>query len=81
MLGSLQQMGKTIVSWPQLGGAAILNGSAIAYCARKVLTNQPLESNRALISLDEKLVPGYNIARAKKSRAKISGAFAKKFKL
>src|SRR3989338_6916881 len=46
MLGSLQQMGKTIVSWPQLCGAAILNGSAIAYCARKVLTNHPLESNR-----------------------------------
>ncbi len=81
MLGSLQQMGKTIVSWPQLGGAAILNGSAIAYCARKVLTDQPLESNRALISIDEKLVPGYNTPRAKKSRAKISQAFAKSFRL
>ncbi len=57
MQESLAQMGKTIVSWPQLGGAALLNGSAVAYCIRKILNGQPLESNRAIISLDEKLLP------------------------
>lgn len=59
MQESLREIGKTIVSWPQLGGAALLNGSIIAYCARRVLTGGTLESNRALISLDEKLVPNY----------------------
>lgn len=81
MLGSLQQMGRTIVSWPQLGGAALLNGCAIAYCARKVLTDAPLEGDRALISLDEKLIPGYNSAQAKKSRAKIAREFGRSFGL
>lgn len=54
---SLAEMGKTIVSWPQLGGAALLNGSAVAYCVRKILNREPLEKNRAIISLDEKLIP------------------------
>lgn len=57
MKRSLRQMGKTLVSWPQLGGAALLNGSAVAYCARKILCRQPIENNRAFISLDEKLSP------------------------
>ncbi len=57
MLASLAEMGKTIVSWPQLGGAAMLNGAAVAYCVRKIICGEPLESNRALISLDEKLIP------------------------
>ncbi len=81
MLESLQEMGKTIVSWPQLGGAAFLNGCAIAYCARKIITGQPLESNRALISLDEKLEPGYNAQQVKKFRVKTAAAFAKRFGL
>ncbi len=57
---SMPEIGKTIVSWPQLGGAALLNGSAVAYCVRRIINNQLIENNRALISLDEKLVPGYN---------------------
>ncbi|MBI4094894.1 MAG: ThiF family adenylyltransferase [Candidatus Liptonbacteria bacterium] len=78
---SMPQIGKTIVSWPQLGGAAVLNGSAVAYCVRKILNKQPLESNRALISLDEKLVPNYNSRSQKKSRLKSAHAFRKIFGL
>jgi len=59
MQNSLLEMGKTLVSWPQLGGAALLNGSAVAYCVRRILNGQPVESNRAIISLDEKLDPSY----------------------
>lgn len=81
MLGSLREMGKTLVSWPQLGGAAILNGAAVAYCVRKIVTGQALERNRALISLDEKLEPGYSAPSARARRAKISAAFAKQFNL
>jgi molybdopterin/thiamine biosynthesis adenylyltransferase len=77
MQRSLMEMGKTIVSWPQLGGAAILNGSAVAYCVRKILNGQPLEDNRAIISLDEKLVPGYDSASARKKRLKAAAGFKK----
>jgi hypothetical protein len=59
MQESLLEMGKTIVSWPQLGGAALINGAAVAYCVRKIANGQSLELNRSLISLDEKLIPEY----------------------
>ena len=81
MQESLLQMGKTIVSWPQLGGAALLNGSAVAYCLRKVLNKEPLESDRALISLDEKLIPDYFSPREKKRRKKLATTFRKIFGL
>ncbi len=59
MQESLLQMGKTIVSWPQLGGAAIINGTAIAYCIRKIANGQPLETSRSLVCIDELLIPNY----------------------
>jgi len=81
MQESLKEMGKTIVSWPQLGGAATLNGAAVAYCVRKILNAQPLEMNRALISIDEKLIPGYNDPEAVARRKQVSDDFAKGFGL
>ncbi len=81
MKESLLEMGKTIVSWPQLGGAALLNGSAVAYCARKVLNGEPLEGNRSLLSLDEKLIPNYNSKREVANRAKSAEQFKKIFGL
>jgi hypothetical protein len=81
MQSSLLEMGKTIVSWPQLGGAALLNGVGVAYCARKILNREKLESNRAILSLDEKLDPEYmkEISVAKRSAS--SEKFAKMFGL
>ena len=81
MQESLKEMGKTIVSWPQLGIAAMLNGAAVAYCVRKILNGEPLENNRALISLDEKLVPDYNSAEAQEYRKQLAETFAKGFGL
>jgi hypothetical protein len=81
MQESLLEMGKTIVSWPQLGGAALMNGAAVAYCVRKILNGEPLESNRALISLDEKLIPSYGSLSQRKRRAKVAGSFRKIFGL
>lgn len=81
MQESLLEMGKTIVSWPQLGGAALVNGSAVAYCVRKVLNKEPLEGNRALISLDEKLIPNYNSPEEIAKREKVSDGFKKIFGL
>jgi hypothetical protein len=81
MQQSLLQMGKTIVSWPQLGGAALINGSAVAYCVRKILNGQPIEHDRALVSLDEKLLPGYDSVPQRRRRAKIAAGFRKMFGL
>ncbi len=81
MQESLLEMGKTIVSWPQLGGAALVNGAAVAYCVRKILNKQPLEQNRALISLDEKLIPGYFSEEEKKKRDVAAEMFKKIFGL
>ncbi|MDE2399460.1 MAG: ThiF family adenylyltransferase [Patescibacteria group bacterium] len=78
---SLLEMGKTIVSWPQLGGAALINGAAVAYCVRKILNGQSVEGNRALISLDEKLIPEYTSDEEIKKRNNASTAFKKIFGL
>ncbi|MEK7612511.1 MAG: ThiF family adenylyltransferase [Patescibacteria group bacterium] len=78
-LSSFAEMGKTIVSWPQLGGAALLNGSAVAYCVRKIVNNQPLEDNRSLISLDEKLIPGYHSKKEIQNRKHTADEFRRIF--
>ncbi len=81
MKASLLEMGKTIVSWPQLGGAALLNGSAVAYVVRKIVNNQEVEHNRSLLSLDEKLIPSYASPKQVSERAASAEAFKKIFGL
>ena len=81
MQASLVEMGKTIVSWPQLGGAAQLNGAAVAYCVRKILNREELEDNRSLVSMDEKLIPSYNKPVEIRKRQKIAESFKKNFGL
>lgn len=81
MQASLLEMGKTIVSWPQLGGAALINGAAVAYCVRKILNGEELESNRALISLDEKLIPNYFSSEEVTKRSNAATTFKKIFGL
>lgn len=55
MLESLVEVGKSLPSWPQLGGAAALSGVAIAYVVRKIILSYDIYDGRVLISLDEKL--------------------------
>lgn len=81
MKESLLEMGKTIVSWPQLGGAALLNGSAVAYVVRKIVNGQRVEGNRALLNLDELLTPGYMAAHEVEKRKKSAEEFRKIFGL
>ena len=81
MQESLLEMGKTIVSWPQLGGAALLAGASVAYCIRKIVNGQPLEDNRALVSLDEKFIPGFSGTEETAKRTKAANAFKSVFGL
>lgn len=55
MYQSLVEVGKTLPSWPQLGGAAALSGVALTYVARKIVLGEKVRTGRHLISLDEKL--------------------------
>lgn len=55
MYESLMEVGKSLPSWPQLGGAAALSGVSVAYAAKKIILGQPLKVGRTLISLDQKL--------------------------
>lgn len=80
-LKSFMEIGKTIASWPQLGGAALLNGSALAYCARKIINKQPVEKTRALISMDEKLDASHYDSEEVTKREKASEEFKKIFGL
>ncbi len=52
MRNSLAQMGESIVSWPQIGGTALINGGAIAYALRSLITDSSrLQTGRYVISL------------------------------
>ena len=55
MYQSLGEVGKTLPSWPQLGGAAALSGISLSYTIKKILLGKPIKTGRILISLDEKI--------------------------
>jgi molybdopterin/thiamine biosynthesis adenylyltransferase len=52
MRSSVGEVGKTLYSWPQLGGAAQMAGVVLAYAARMIATGQSLKSGRTIISLE-----------------------------
>jgi len=41
---SLKEIGKTIVSWPQLGGTALLNGAVTAHTVRRILSGKKVKN-------------------------------------
>ena len=77
MFYSLTEMGKSIPSWPQLGGTALLNGSAIAYCALKIANNEPLVRDRVIIDLDPLFDPEYYSEKNVTRRTDLIGTIKK----
>lgn len=57
MLESLMEVGRTLPSWPQLGGAAVLSGLYLSYAARKILLDQNLNAGRFLMGPEAQLNP------------------------
>lgn len=53
MKGSVLEIGRTLYSWPQLGGAAQMAGVGLAYAARMIATGGPLKNGRTKISLEK----------------------------
>ncbi len=81
MQASLPEIGHTLVSVPQLGGTALMGAAATAYCIHRIAAGLPLPSGRSIVSLDEKLEPGFMKSKAVTKRDRNTRAFAKLFGL
>lgn len=57
MLESVMGVGKTIYSWPQLGNAATLCGSVLAFIARSILLGSPIKSGRFSLNPQDIFLP------------------------
>lgn len=58
MIESLKEIGQTLPTWPQLGGAAALAGVMTAFATKKILLGETLNSGRFLITPDRILSSG-----------------------
>lgn len=76
---SLLQIGSTLPTWPQLGGAAVLNGVAVAVTVRRILNGQPAVSNRAMLSLESWLIPAYKSSARQGRRRRQTKDFLRQF--
>jgi molybdopterin/thiamine biosynthesis adenylyltransferase len=56
MRASLPELGRTILTWPQLASAVVLGGAALADIVRRILLGVNISSQRQWIDLEE-LVP------------------------
>ena len=80
MQQSVLEVGKTIYSWPQLGTAANLCGTALAYTARNILNNNPdIKSGRYEINIESSLDSGY--VNRSEERKNATAEFLKKIGL
>lgn len=52
MLISVDEVGKSLYSWPQLGTAATLSGSVLAYLTRNILLGEKIKSGRYVVDVD-----------------------------
>ncbi len=78
---SLQMVGTKLPTWPQLGNAAILSGTAVSYIARRILTGQTMPSGRYEISLDQAFDTDYATPHAKHYRQQVSEEYLSALKL
>lgn len=76
---SLLEIGSTLPTWPQLGGAAVLNGVAVAATVRRILNDQPVVNNRVMLSLESWLIPEYGSAESVVRHQKGTKKFIEKF--
>jgi len=79
MQDSLLQIGKTIPAVPQLGTTANVAGAAICLVMRRIANKQKMPSGRYTISLEEKLLPGFNDPSQIKLRKQNTQKFKQKF--
>lgn len=71
MLESLLEVGKTLPSWPQLGGAAVLSGLYVSYAAKRILLGQALRSGRFIMGPEAQLNPDLETDDYKKTKTEL----------
>ena len=79
MQSSLLQIGKTLAAVPQLGAVASVAGAAMVLALRRMAGGQKMPSGRYVISLEEKLLPGYFAKNSIADRKKQTDNFKKQF--
>lgn len=52
---SLSEVGKTLYSWPQLGSAANMSGSVLAYVSRKIVNKVKIKSGKYDLNIEKVL--------------------------
>jgi len=68
MKQSLLQVGSTLYAWPQLGGAAMLSGAAIAFLVKNIAFGEKLESGKYDVSLDRIFNKSYDSTKSRQRR-------------
>jgi hypothetical protein len=76
---SINEVGKTIYSWPQLITAAMLSGSVIAYVVKKIILNEKIRSGKLEVNLNKIFDLDYN--KELKERKKMIFNFKKSLKI
>ena len=59
MKSSLRELGKSITTWPQLGGDVALGGALCANVGRRILLGDHIHSGRTYVDVNE-IIPGSN---------------------
>lgn len=59
VLHSINAVGKTIYSWPQIASAATLSGAVLAYVVRKIALGESMVSGKSEVNLDSVFDPLY----------------------
>jgi hypothetical protein len=71
MLESVAEVGKSLYSWPQLGTAANMCGTILAYLTREIILKNPkIKSGRRQMSTEATFISDYNSITQKLSRKK-----------
>jgi hypothetical protein len=71
MLESVAEVGNSLYSWPQLGTAANMCGTILAYLTREIILKNPkIKSGRRQMSTEATFISGYNSITQKLSRKK-----------
>ena len=68
MLESVLKVGRSLYSWPQLGSAASLCGSAVAFVLRSICLGKEVKRGRVVIDLDQMFLADYSEKRVNAKR-------------
>ena len=78
---SILHIGKTLSGVAQIGTAATIAGSALAFAVRQIANKKKLPSGRYTIRCEDVFIDGYNSLQQKKQRTILTKKFTEAFEL